>query len=114
MGTSKATLSPPKGSSGDKATATVGFHVYPALQQVLSVGDLMLDKFPDMPPLSETDDFYTGYKFEIWEGDTLLAQQRVHEYVASSHTFILKVCARAHEYVYVGTYVSVLRACVRA
>jgi len=90
MGTSKATLSPPKGTSGDKATATVGFHIYPALQQVMSVGDLMHDKYPKMPPLSETDDFYSGYKFEIWEGDTLLAQQRVHEYVAKSHTFVLK------------------------
>jgi hypothetical protein len=90
MGSSKATLSPPKGSSGSKATALVGFHVYPALQQVMTVGDLAQDKYPDMPPLSDTDDFYCGYKFEVWHKDVLLAQQRVHEYVAKSHTFILK------------------------
>ena len=30
------------------------------------------------------------YKLEVWDKDTLLAQQRVHEYIAASHTFILK------------------------
>jgi len=68
----------------------LGFHVYPALQQVLTVGDLAHDKYPHMPPLSDKDDFYCGYKFEVWHKDVLLAQQRVHEYVAKSHTFILK------------------------
>ena len=43
MGSSKATLSPPKGSGGEKVEAVVGFHVYPALQQVLSVGDVEKD-----------------------------------------------------------------------
>jgi len=85
MGSSKATLSPPKGSGGEKVEAVVGFHVYPALQQVLSVGDVEKDSV-----LNEIDDFYYGYKFEIWDKDTLLAQQRVHEYIAASHTFILK------------------------
>ena len=90
MGTSQATLSPPKGSAGDKATCMVGFHIYPSLMQVVTVGDLAKDKHPDMPPLSDVDDYYSGYKFEVWVNDTLLAQQRVHEYVAKSHTFVLK------------------------
>jgi hypothetical protein len=85
MGSSKATLSPPKGSGGEKVEAVVGFHVYPALQQVLSVGDVEKDC-----SLHEKDDFYYGYKLEIWDKDTLLAHQRVHEYIAASHTFILK------------------------
>ena len=33
--------------------AKVGYHVYPALQQILTVGDLLKDKHPDMPPLSD-------------------------------------------------------------
>jgi len=90
MGTSQATLSPPAKGGGDKVIAKVGYHVYPALQQILTVGDLVKDKRPDMPPLSDKDDFYCGYKFEIWAGDTLIAQQRVHEYFAQTHTFILK------------------------
>lgn len=90
MGTSKATLSPPKSAGGEKVEALVGFHLYPALNQVLTLGDLDTVKYPDMPPLSDKDDYYVGYKFELWDKDVLLAQQRVHEYVAKSHTFILK------------------------
>jgi len=86
MGSSKATLSPPKSSGAEKVEAVVGFHVYPALQQILSVGDLEKDS----AVLAEEDDFYSGYKLEVWDKDTLLAQQRVHEYIAASHTFILK------------------------
>jgi hypothetical protein len=74
MGSSKATLSPPKGSGGEKVEAVMSFHVYPALQQVLSMGDVAEDSV-----LKEKDDFYYGHKLEIWDKDTLLAQQRVHE-----------------------------------
>ena len=90
MGTSQATLSPPKNASSDKATCAVGFHVYPGLKQVMTVGDLQLAGKDKSAPLSDQDDYYCGYKFEVWLDDTLLAQQRVHEYKAETHTFVLK------------------------
>ena len=52
----------------------MSFHVYPALQQVLSMGDVAEDSV-----LKEKDDFFYGHKLEIWDKDTLLAQRRVHE-----------------------------------
>jgi hypothetical protein len=86
MGTSKATLMPPKGSGGDKVLAVVGFHVYSSLQQILTVKDLSKES----AAMSDTDGYYSGYKVEVWEGDVLLAQQRVHDFVAKSGTFIFK------------------------
>ena len=53
---SRPSHSPPKSSGAEKVEAVVGFHVYPALQQILSVGDLEKDS----AVLAEEDDFYSG------------------------------------------------------
>jgi len=66
--------------------AVVGFHVYSSLQQILTVKDLSKES----AAMSDTDGYYSGYKVEVWEGDVLLAQQRVHDFIAKSGTFIFK------------------------
>jgi hypothetical protein len=87
-GKAKYTLS--KDGGANPVKGVVGFHVYPHLNQVLTLREGIQDERFQWKLRSEKN-FYSGYKIEFRNGDDLVGWQRVHEYIPQHRRVILRV-----------------------
>mmetsp|Transcript_42652 Transcript_42652/g.106741 ORF Transcript_42652/g.106741 Transcript_42652/m.106741 type:complete len:642 (-) Transcript_42652:177-2102(-) len=73
----------------DEVKGMLGFHVYGHSNQVMTLGEGQENqKF--QWNLSKEANYYTGHKFEVYNGETYVGWQRVHEYLPEKKMVILK------------------------
>ncbi len=91
-GKAKYTLS--KDGSSSAVKGIIGYHTYPHLNQVMTLGEGVQDERFQWK-LRKEKNFYSGYKIEFRNGDDFVGWQRVHEYFPQEKRVILRVSSCA-------------------